>query len=59
MSGTQTIWYGTAGNNDDQIGTQAWAKTGTSRGSLAKDCERSGPGEQRARDNAFAARRES
>jgi hypothetical protein len=24
MSGTQTAWYGTLGNNDDQIGTQAW-----------------------------------
>jgi hypothetical protein len=24
MSGTQTIWYGFVGNNDDQIGTQAW-----------------------------------
>lgn len=24
MSGTQTVWYGSLGNNDDQIGTQAW-----------------------------------
>jgi hypothetical protein len=24
MSGTQTVWYGSVGNNDDQIGTQAW-----------------------------------
>ncbi|MEO8417865.1 MAG: hypothetical protein ABI475_03985 [Methylophilaceae bacterium] len=24
MSGAQTAWYGTVGNNDDKIGTEAW-----------------------------------
>jgi hypothetical protein len=24
MSGSQTVWYGTVGNNDDTIGTEAW-----------------------------------